>query len=169
MGGAGWAPGMPGARVPPHLLWHNPAGGLTFRVTQQSGTFCSRYTSMMRSPAWESCGDSGWHWCNVGGGAQHIPPSLGLEMVSWEGGDAYPLGRSLKVMGTAEVRGGTSFPKCGYRTVGTQGGQLGVSPSSSQYPSPEVPDVVGINKHIPSTWVSFQVVIRLFSRSIWDT
>lgn len=25
------------------------------------------------------------------------------------------------------------------------------------------------SKHIPSTWVSFHVVIRLFSRSIWDT
>lgn len=29
--------------------------------------------------------------------------------------------------------------------------------------------MMGASKYIPSTWVSFQVVIRLFSRSIWDT
>lgn len=60
----------------------------------------------------------------------HLP--RGMQMVSWEGEDASPLGRRLKVMGTAEIRGGMSFPKCGYGTVGTQRGQLGMSLSSRQ-------------------------------------
>lgn len=55
---AGWDPGTGCARrprptIPPR---HGCPLGLTFRVTQQSGSFCSRYTSMMRSPACESCG-----------------------------------------------------------------------------------------------------------------
>lgn len=56
--------------------------------------------------------------------------------------------------------------------VGQRGSRMGSweCPHPPGSPTnPGVLDVMGAGKHIPSTWVSFQVVIRLFSRSIWDT
>lgn len=66
---------------------------------------------MMRSPACESWGKSGWHWCHADMGAVHIPSPQGLAMVSQGAGAASSLGRILKVMGKGETSGRRSFPK----------------------------------------------------------
>lgn len=53
---------------------------------------------MMRSPACESWGKSGWHWSCAAVDAVHIPSPQGLVMVNCGAGAAFPLSRSLKVM-----------------------------------------------------------------------
>lgn len=78
------------------------------------------------------------------------------------------LGLSLKVMGERETWGRRSFPKClasPWGGVGQQGPAAGCVPIRPTSPWPCSAE----GQRIPSTWVSFQVVIRLFSSSIWDT
>lgn len=81
------------------------------------------------------------------------------------------LGFSLKVMDDGETRGGEGpspnvWPHHGEvwdsRDPEHAAGCVPIHPTS---PGPCCAE----GQRIPSTWVSFQVVIRLFSSSIWDT
>lgn len=66
---------------------------------------------MMRSPACESWGKSGWHWCCAVMDAVHIPSPQGLVVVSQGAGAACSLGRSISVMSEGETGVDRSFTK----------------------------------------------------------
>jgi len=85
-------------------------------------------------------------------GAVNIPSPQGLVMVSHGAGAAALLGRSLKMMGKGETSVGEGpSPNFCCGTAETQGGQLGVSPTSRLSHQPRVLDVVEAGKHILST------------------